>query len=107
MEMSSVNLSPSALVGVGSNIAAGHEIPASNAECAGSYITGAFARENLRIQLFGGGAGTRTRVQRSINRSHYVRIPCFSSRESGSRGQDPFSPARLVSLYGPRTRAAR
>ena len=34
-------------------------------------ITSAFGREKLCIQLFGGGAGTRTRVQRRADISFY------------------------------------
>ncbi len=45
-------------VRIGSHVAAEHEFHAQNAKSAVIYITGAFARENLCIRLFGGGGGT-------------------------------------------------
>jgi hypothetical protein len=44
------------LVGVGSDIPSEHGIHARNAENAGIHILGASARENLCLQLSGGGS---------------------------------------------------
>lgn len=59
------------VTGTSSNIADEHEFHARNNENAGIHILGAFGRENLCIQLYGGGAGTRTRVQRRAEPSFY------------------------------------
>ena len=52
------------LVEEGWDIAAEHDFHAQNAESAGSYVTGAFAREKLCIRLFGGANRTRTPVHK-------------------------------------------
>ena len=48
------------VVGDGGYFASEHEIHAPNAESAGSYITGAFAREKPCSGYIGGAKGTRT-----------------------------------------------
>jgi len=62
------------LVGVGSDIPSEHEIHAQNAENAGTHITGVLVREKPCSSYIGGGAGTRTRVQRKAN------TECFGSK---------------------------
>ena len=59
------------LVQEGGDIAAEHEFHAQNAESAVSGITGAFSREKPCPSYIGGGAGTRTRVQRRADNSIY------------------------------------
>jgi len=91
------------VVGDGGYIAAEHESHAQNDESAGIHITGAFAREKPCSRLFGGGAGTRTRVQRMVNESVYERILHFSSLASVSYRRDTSAPVRKVVLVGCRT----
>ena len=86
------------VVGIVSHIVAEHEIHAQNAESAGSDITGAFARENLCLRLFGGGAGTRTRVQKRVRKSVYEHILHFNLGPSVSCRRDTSAPVRKVVL---------
>jgi len=91
------------LVGVGSDIPSEHEIHAQNAENAGTHITGVLVREKPCSSYIGGGAGTRTRVQRMVNESVYERILHFISRASVSYRRDTSAPVRKVVLVGCRT----
>ena len=59
------------VVGDYQDVFAEHEFHAQNAKSAGSGITGAFSRENPCSSYIGGGAGTRTRVQRRADNSVY------------------------------------
>jgi hypothetical protein len=78
----------------GRDIAAEHDFHAQNAKSAGSYITGAFSRENPCLSYIGGGGGTRTPVRRKASRSVYERILHFGSRalrllQAGFLGPSP------------------
>ncbi len=98
------------LVEEGRDIAAEHEIHAQNDKSPGFHIAEAHVRENLCFRLFGGGAGTRTRVRRKVNLSVYGRSLRFVSRASGSHRQDPSAPARVsvpAESPGPTRRASR
>jgi hypothetical protein len=57
-------------------------------------VPGAFIRESLCYDNIGGGGGTRTPVQRSVNKSVYERILHFESRASDSCRRDSSAPVR-------------
>ena len=82
------------LVGVGSDIPSEHEIHAQNAENAGTHITGVLVREKPCSSYIGGGAGTRTRVRKSVNEGVYERSMHFYSRASDSCKRDSSAPVR-------------
>jgi hypothetical protein len=98
------------LIKEGRGIAAEHDFHAQNDKSPSFHIAEAHVRENLCFRLFGGGAGTRTRVRRKADLSVYGRSLQFVSRESGSCRQDPSAPARVgvpAEPPGPARRVSR